>query len=703
MLTLIVLSSISTSVFATGSYNPPQNVAKSGDFVTLSGNGVDPDDDTLKISWKQTGGEKVQLMPSADVAEPTFQAPDVENGKVKILTFELTVTDPYGGIDTDTIKITVMPRNQPPTADAGPDQTVSKGDEVTLQGSGTDPDNDPLTYHWSQVDGPIVPLANPDSQNPTLDTSDMNRSTGTIRYQLVVTDGYGGLARDIVAVKVEAAKASLISADAGNDKTVNEGDPVQLAGACNDKLNREMTYTWTQTLGPFVQLSSNSDQNPTFIAPEIPNGSIVPLGFRFSCDAADGGGSATDVVIIRVKPVNDAPLADAGPDKETLSHRVLYLSGSGSDPDCDRLTYSWKQTGGDKGTIVNQNSAYARFLTPDVTGGSSTQLTFELTVTDPYGSTGTDEMTVTVVSNNVRPSADAGADQVVDEQTQVTLTGTGEDPDSENLTYTWKQIAGEPVELSSTDTPNPTFVAPVVPNGKLKVLVFELRVADENNSPTKDTTRVTVMPVNTPPTADAGQDQTADIGNTIVLSGSASDADNDPLTILWTQTSGPSVTLSSDNELITSFVAPTVSDDTTFSFQLIANDGHADSTPSTVNVKIIGEVSKKITANAGKDQKVSEGDTVNLSGMAVDPLKHKLTYKWTQLSGDQVVLTSPNSAKTSFVAPDVANGHTKNLMFKLTASDSEGRTASDTVSITVGPINGEPTAIAKVKSIREPV
>ncbi len=39
--------------------------------------------------------------------------------------------------------------NSPPTADAGPDQTVYEGDPVTLSGAGsTDPDNDELTYAW---------------------------------------------------------------------------------------------------------------------------------------------------------------------------------------------------------------------------------------------------------------------------------------------------------------------------------------------------------------------------------------------------------------------------------------------------------------------------------------------------------------------------------------------------------------------------
>jgi hypothetical protein len=699
---LLVVSMVVSPAFAavTPSTQNVQNIAKSGDFVTLTGEGIDPDDDSLTVSWAQVGGEEVELTPSNDVAEPTFKAPEVENGKVKILTFELTVEDPYGEIDTDLVKVTILPRNQPPTADAGADQTVEKGDEVTLDGSGTDPDGDPLTYHWSQIDGPVIELDDPSSQTPSFDTSSVTRSTGIFRFQLTVFDGFGGIAKDTMIVKMTAGKPTLISAAAGPDQIVDEGDTVQLEGTCDDKLDRELSYSWVQTLGPFAELSSTADPDPTFTAPEIPNGQIVPTAFRFTCQA-DGGGTATDVVIVRVRPVNDDPLADAGPDKNTMSNRFVYLTGSGSDPDGDIIKYTWKQTDGEDVVIAYPTKGEARFKAPEVSGGATTELEFELTVTDPYGGEDSDTVTVTVVSDNVRASADAGSDQVVDEQTEVTLAGSGSDPDSEEISFTWKQIGGEAVELDDTESAEPTFTAPIVANGKVKILVFELRVADENGFPTKDVAKVTVLPVNTPPVVDAGEDQEVDIGATVSLAGSASDEDEEPLTYLWNQIAGPAVDLSTSTELDTSFVAPKTEVDTVLTFQLIANDGQEDSEPDTVDITVIGTLAKAMTAYAGKDQRVPEHSEVTLFGSGKDPLKNKLSYNWRQISGEQVELSASDIAKPSFVAPEVANGETKTLVFEITVSDGTGRTAKDTVTVIVEPINGAPTAIAKVKTVRE--
>ncbi|WMS88311.1 choice-of-anchor B family protein [Pleionea litopenaei] len=79
---------------------------------------------------------------------------------------------------------------------------------------------------------------------------------------------------------------------------------------------------------------------------------------------------------------------------------------------------------------------------------------------------------------------------------------------------------------------------------------------------------------------------------------------------------------------------------------------------------------------------VNTRQTVSLSAVASDFEQDPLTYQWVQTQGDSVTLTAPNSASTTFVAPD--NGGS--LTFTVTVTDVHG--ASDTESVVVQVING---------------
>ena len=89
--------------------------------------------------------------------------------------------------------------NQPPTANAGDDQTVLKGGLVTLSGSGSDPDNgpSPLTFSWTQSGGPTVSLAGANTAMPTFTANEV----GTYTFTLTVSDGQAS-ASDEVVIKV---------------------------------------------------------------------------------------------------------------------------------------------------------------------------------------------------------------------------------------------------------------------------------------------------------------------------------------------------------------------------------------------------------------------------------------------------------------------------------------------------------------------
>ncbi|HOO15985.1 MAG: hypothetical protein KBH81_08980 [Phycisphaerae bacterium] len=90
-----------------------------------------------------------------------------------------------------------------PVANAGPDQTVSVGDEVTLDGSASAPSRaGTLTFTWQQLAGTPVVLDNPHEPIATFLAPD---SPTILTFQLIVTESTGRSAEDTTQVTVEGA------------------------------------------------------------------------------------------------------------------------------------------------------------------------------------------------------------------------------------------------------------------------------------------------------------------------------------------------------------------------------------------------------------------------------------------------------------------------------------------------------------------
>jgi len=94
------------------------------------------------------------------------------------------------------------------------------------------------------------------------------------------------------------------------------------------------------------------------------------------------------------------------------------------------------------------------------------------------------------------------------------------------------------------------------------------------------------------------------------------------------------------------------------------------------------------TANAGPDQSADEGATVNLSAMGADSDGTIVSYSWQQESGTTVTITNADMANASFIAPMVAAS--EDLVFRVTVTDDDGATGSDTVSVSVIDMNPPP-------------
>lgn len=664
-------------------------------LVTLIGEGFDPDQtDVLTFKWVQIYGESVTLS-SYTVPEPTFMAPEVKNGEIKVLTFELTVTDPFGAKSSDIVEVVVNPVNHAPFVDAGRDLVALPSvNAMTIIPTTSDPDGDQLTYKWEQLSGQTVDLSSTREKYLTVlpmyfDYDQIDPLT----FQITVDDGFGGVASDKVNIFpfTGLLDNKRISIDAGPLQTVTEGQKVTLNVTGETLDGSPISYSWAQLLGTSVKLSSFNGEQVEFIAPQIGDNEEL-LSFLVT-GYSSGNGWANDLALVRVVPANGPPVADAGVDQNVHENVLVKLEGTGTDPDGDRLKYSWTQKSGMEIELFERASFSVYFMTPQITN-TSEQLTFELTVTDTHGNYDTDDVNVTISKVNFPPRASAGPDKRVVGGTQVTVVGTGIDPDGDKLTYEWKQIYGDTITIDKTK-PTFSFTAPEVFPSETKRLAFQLKVTDTENQSDTDQVVIFVVPENSAPIADAGPDRTVNENDLLDLMCTGSDPDGDILKFSWSTPS--QATIASTSTPMTSVTAPSVVKDTTMIMTCTVTDGRL-STSDSMTLTVRNVLNLDIVADAGPDRIVNEMVKVSLDGSkSHDPENQPISYMWTQISGENVVLSSTTSTTPSFTSPIVANNQIKVLTFELRVYDNNGREDTDTVIITVDPVNAPPEASASAR------
>ena len=205
------------------------------------------------------------------------------------------------------------PLPPPPTANAGPDQTITAPtSSVSLTGAGT---AGVTSYSWTKLSGsgsitsPSSPSTNitglvPTSSAGTADT------TSTSVFRLTVTDNFGQTGSDDVNIFVNPASSNGgASANAGPDQTLYyPTSSTTLSGSSSGVVGFVVYYTWTKLSG------SGTIVSPSSAVTNITDLDLGTSTFRLTATNNTGTTVYDDVNIFVLRnglPVNYPPTTES--------------------------------------------------------------------------------------------------------------------------------------------------------------------------------------------------------------------------------------------------------------------------------------------------------------------------------------------------------------------------------------------------------
>jgi len=315
----VTASSASATAPTVASVVPSTGQTAGGTEVTVTGNGFD--ENGLSVTFGGTSATDITVVSPIEITCATPAGTG---------TVDVVVTNTESGLAGTLTGGYSYFTNNIPVADAGEDLLEQyKNETITLDGSGSsDPDSDPIYYHWVQISGPeTVALPDSNSVDPSFTTS----TNGDYYFELIVDDGFD--VSDPDTVYVEVVERAPILAEIGA-QGVTEGSNLNVSISATDPDGTTPTLT-AEDIPTNATFTDNGDGTGVFdFNPDYTQEGLFTVRFI----ASDGVAADTELVDITVADAgNQAPvLAEIGAQSVTegdnLNFGVSATDADGTTP-----------------------------------------------------------------------------------------------------------------------------------------------------------------------------------------------------------------------------------------------------------------------------------------------------------------------------------------------------------------------------------
>ncbi|MCO5176837.1 MAG: tandem-95 repeat protein [Thermomicrobiales bacterium] len=275
----------------------------------------------------------------------------------------------------------------------------------------------------------------------------------------------------------------------------------------NDSIGDGLTVTAIVVDSPqHGTLSLNPDGSFTYTPNADANGSD-----SFTYQATDGTATSNvATVALTVNPINDAPAA-VGDAYVTDENTALTVAAPGllindTDIDGDTLSTALVLDPSSGSLTLNADGSFSYTPNPGFSGSDS----FTYRAEDGIVGSNVATVTITVLSVNKTPTADAGGPYSVDEGGTVAVNATGSDAEDASLSFIW-DLDGDGI----FETPGQTTTFPATDLDGPATRTIAVQVSDDDGGVATDVADVTIR--NVAPTAAFNAPSTVDEGSAITL------------------------------------------------------------------------------------------------------------------------------------------------------------------------------------------